>query len=614
MRPRRQFSGEIQQYSGGLYFMAFTGQWSLVLVLGASLGLSACGGGGGGGTDTTPPPSGGTGTNPPPNPGGGNGGDPTTPPPATGFSLSPTTITFTAATPNSSVPASQVVTATYNGIVTGTLRVVALSPDVPPPQAMHSMTNFLGDGNARQATVLPDGPDLLGAGTHTQTVTVRACIDGDSVCSTNQVPGSPQTFTVNYVIGPPPVPADLVMPRVATMGIAERVVIRGSALGGTTSVHFGSTAATSVVVVSNTEVHATYPASLGAGVHAVTLNSGAIAFTGSIVAVPPTNYSSATLDLPADPETLRFLSYDAERRALFAGAIGGEAIWRFTYDGTSWSAPQVFPIAGLAHAVLSPDGSRIFATTRSDGMLELDADDLSVLRSTPAPLQEDGTGPVWLQTLTIANNGMAYVAGNSTTSPSYYFSIVDRTFNTTRTSGGTGVNRASLDGSRLMGSGSSVWPPATLGFYDSSTMMRSQKSPSSSHVTVMAARHGDKYVTLPQEGASLQHYVYATADDALLGRLPGSTSVSESNASNRPLLAEVNPQGTRAYLLMEDEVLHTYALDQPTVDGLFPEIGTPLTIDTRDTFNARLIATMTHDGRALFIGGNRAVLVIPTLD
>lgn len=651
--------------------MSFMRHGTRGLLLCLSLALAACGGGGGsspsGGTNTAPPPGGNTEPPPvtPPSDGGGNTQPPTTNPPADGdgntqppptnppptdpppidppgdedgddgsdpvtppvtLSLSPTTLTFNADSPNANIPDDQFVTATYNGTVTGTLRIVALGDGSGPDTvgAVDSMTVFEFNNGARRARVRPSSPDLLGPGTHTRTVTVVACINGDAICSTNQVPGSPQTFTVTYVVGPVPAPPDAVMPRIATAGASDHVIVRGASLGGTTSVHFGPHAATDVTVVSDTEVRAAYPA-LASGTYAVQLNSGAIPFTGSIVAVPPVNHSSERLDLPEMPMGLSLLRYDAERGALLAGGQHTQQgvvnkLWRYTHDGISWSSAETFPVDGLVTASVAPDGSRIIALVR-DGLVELDADDLSVLQTTPAPAAVDGTGSMRFMSIAFANNGMALIgaSGQSPTGPDpiYYFSLAERTLRLTR-SGlfNTPFARwftGAQDGSRVLGSVSGIYPAPRMLNYDPVTTQRTFTLNVDSRKPVMAERHGQKIVGTPSAGLPQYGRVYAADGQTLLGTLPGPPDPADFGMRIR--LIELNPQGTRAYVLRDNNNLHTYALDQPTaVDGSFAEVGSPTTIVPPTQNNNALLATMTPDGRTLFIGGNRGVLVIPALN
>jgi len=129
----------------------------------------------------------------------------------------------------------------------------------------------------------------------------------------------------------------------------------------------------------------------------------------------------------------------------------------------------------------------------------------------------------------------------------------------------------------------------------------------------MATRDAAKIVVNPLgQGFPLHHRVYSAHDDTLLGVLRGP--VDHDHTTPRIGLVVLNPQGTRAYVLRGDNTLHTHALDQPTVDGAFVEVGSPVTITPPTQQSLALIATMTPDGRTLFIGGNRGVLVIPTHD
>jgi hypothetical protein len=655
--------------------MSLQKSWTRTLILCLALSLSACGGGGGGGsadggpspggsggpstttpppsdtggTGTTPPPSdtGGTGTTPPPNDTGGTGTTPppegsggtppgdgsgggsgggTTPPPA-GLSLSSATLTFNAASPNSAVPDDQIVTATYSGNETGTVRIVALSNGGTPLNSpIDSMTVFAMNGRTGQATVRASGPDLLGPGSYSDTVIIKACIDSNFICSYNELPGSPQTLTVNYVIGPAPTPPDAVMPRVATAGTSARVILRGTALSGTTSVRFGPHEATDVAVVSDTEVHATYPV-LAAGTYVIALNSGAIPFTGSIVAVPPTNYSNDSIVLPEQPARLSFLRYDAERGALLAGGFYFRSanitnkLWRYTHDGLGWSAAQTVDVAGLNDAVLAADGSHLLAVADA-GVVELSTADFSILRTTPGPGPGGtGNGSLQLYGIAIANNGMALIRGGTEgvtgPNPMYYFSTQQRSFRAIRTGLFNGdFSRGLLgsdDGSRILGSVSGILPAQPLLRYDASTTLRTHRLASDGGFPTMAARDATKVVVYPLgEGYPLHHRVHSAHDDTLLGVLPGP--VDHDDTTLRIRLVVLNPQGTRAYVLRADNTLHTHALDQPTVDGAFVEVGSPVTITLPTQQSQALIATTTPDGRTLFIGGNRGVLVIPTSD
>jgi len=378
--------------------------------------------------------------------------------------------------------------------------------------------------------------------------------------------------------------------------------------------------------VSDTEVHATYPV-LAAGTYVIALNSGAIPFTGSIVAVAPANYSNDSIVLPEQPAHLSFLRYDAERGALFAGgfyfrwASITNKLWRYTHDGLNWSAAQTVDVAGLNDAILTADGSRLLAVADA-GVLELSTTDLSLLRTTPGPGPGGtGNGTQQLYGIAIANNGMALIRGGTEgvtgPNPMYYFSTQERSFRAIRTGLFKGEYARGLlgsdDGSRIFGSVTNILPSQPLLRYDASTTLRTHRLASDGRFPTIATRDAAKIVVNPRgEGYPLHHRVHSAHDDTLLGVLPGP--VNYDDTTSRIRLVVLNPQGTRAYVLRDDNTLHTHALDQPTVSGAFVEVGSPVTITPPTQQALELLATMTPDGRTLFIGGNRGVLVIPTLD
>ena len=137
----------------------------------ALVSLAACGGGGGGGGG---------------NNGGGGGGTGLT------LSLSTNAITFDAVPP--AVPATVDVIATVTGTASGTLFVIVATSN----PAVANIVNVVITGpTTGQGTIVPGSSASLGAGRHTATIQVRACLN-DPSCATGQVGASPQTITVTY--------------------------------------------------------------------------------------------------------------------------------------------------------------------------------------------------------------------------------------------------------------------------------------------------------------------------------------------------------------------------------------------------------------------------------
>lgn len=124
--------------------------------------------------------------------GGGGGGSSSN---TNGLSLSTNAISFST-TSTSSTPAPQIITATVNGVTSGTLyiKIVSTGP------AVASISNVTITGSTTgQATVYPASASALGVGTFSSTITVYACTT-DPNCTSGQLAGSPQTINVTYTI------------------------------------------------------------------------------------------------------------------------------------------------------------------------------------------------------------------------------------------------------------------------------------------------------------------------------------------------------------------------------------------------------------------------------
>jgi hypothetical protein len=548
--------------------------------------VSACGGGGG----------------------GGGGGDQE---PA--FSLNTNSVAFSAASPSSGAPAVRTITGTVTGSPTGTLFIVI---EQPPP----SITNPIGNlstvtvsGGSGQATLTPKAPDQLGAGAFTATITIRACLN-DSTCATGQLRGSPQTLNITYAIGSS-VRGDSVMPHAVPASESGTVVIRAQSLRSVTDVRFGTIPASAVTVVSETEVHADYPA-LPAGTYAVSLNSGALPFNGSIEAVAAATYATETLALPERPSLLSFLRYDAERRALLVGGFyfpsqssSTNKLWRYTLNNGVWSAASI-PIAGLRDAVLSSDGTQILALTNA-GVVELTPDGLTILRTVAPPAEVTARGFV-LSQIAVANDGQAIITSRSETissiGPIYYYAISTGTFApATPEIGGIPALAASADGSRVFLTQSAISPPQRILDYIASVGVLAATYPLGAQ-PVATGDSADRFIAYNSSAAAVlaNDYLNQNGDVGSLGAIPAA-----QGQGIRKII--VNPAETRAFVLRSDNTLHSYALDQDPVNGQYPEVGAGITVTPPAPPGHVLQTAVTPDGRTLFFAGIDGVLIVPAL-
>jgi hypothetical protein len=103
---------------------------------------------------------------------------------------------LTLAATDGGTPAGQTVTASFSGTGSGTLYVLV----VPADPALISVGNVAINGTTSgQAVVTPAAPTTAGAGKHSTTIAVTACLN-DATCKTNQIAGSPQTINVTYTV------------------------------------------------------------------------------------------------------------------------------------------------------------------------------------------------------------------------------------------------------------------------------------------------------------------------------------------------------------------------------------------------------------------------------
>jgi hypothetical protein len=446
----------------------------------------------------------------------------------------------------------------------------------------------------------------------------------DSTCATGNLTGSPQTISVTYTVGMT-IPASSVTPHVVTTGVAGQVVIRGSGLSGVSTVSFGSTPASTVTVVNDTEVRAGYPATLPAGSLAVALNGGAIASPGSIAALAPQSYTTQTLTFPAGetPTAILGILYDAERGALLvAGSFApplsppgtSNRLWRYTYSGGTWSAAAETTIASLEAITLANDGSHLVALT-GYSVLVLDPTNPAAtpVSTIPAPFpQSSAQNSPFFTGMALANDGYALVSSSmvglaSGGTSAYLCSLSGATFLPwgspltlyTAPAFGTPMLTASADGSLVLAAQTGVSPSPPL----------LQYSPETTVLTASTLNFNQAHNQPPvMDSSAAKRVIYDgsantvyDASYASLGSIPG------------PVWAlTVNRPGTRLYALNTDNTLHTYDLTAAPVSGNYPQIGSgsAQTVPAGSAqFPVRL--AISPDGQGLFLAGDQGILVIP---
>jgi hypothetical protein len=554
-----------------------------------SLSLVACGGGGSGSSDTTPPPGSGV-----------------------TFSVNTKSLQFTATGANDATPAPQTITATVTGNPTGTLYVLVNATG----DAVSQVGNISISGNSGQGSVSVKPPSLVGIGSHTSTITIRACLN-DQTCATGELSGSPQVVNVAYTVNAAQV-ADTVMPHTLAAGIGGQVVLRGHGLMGVTSVAFGSTLATSLSVVSDSELHVNYPSTLPAGTYSVSLNGGAIAFSGTVAVVATPAFSAQTLTFPEQPARLLEMVYDAERNALFVAAgfsqSGNNKLWRYTYSGGGWSAsPQVIPIPDLRDITFSADHSRLLVTT-SFTLTEYDAANpaagaLKTLASIPSG---SSVGTPFFKMLALSNDGniiinsgqisvsgdlnaYLYSPTTGTVAPFANFSALLYSLG----DGNVSTIRASADGSHVFGINGGTFPFSKALIYTAATQVFTQ-------VPFTADAGYEQRAALDSSANKVAVYtntgmnVYDSSN-----KLLGSISIT-------PLVLVINPQGTRAYAFTFDRFLIAYDLTSATGGSALAQVGASVSQQLPTANEAAVIlSAISPDGATIFLASDAGIAVVP---
>lgn len=562
------------------------------------LALAACGGGGGGG-----------------------GGGPSGP---TFVGLSPGTLNFSAASPSAATPTSQTLTATITGVTSGTLYIKVAIDGV----IVTSVTNInIISATQGQATINPGTPGSLGTGTHNSTITVSVCTT-DANCSGPQLAGSPKTVNVSYTVGSS-VQADAVAPYIGTTNVPGDLIIRGHGFTPTTSVSFGANAATAFSVVSDTEIHANYPA-LTANIYPVSLNGGAIPFSESLKIVDAPAYVSATLSYPSAPQLVRGLVYDAERAALLVALsfpiTSNNQLLRYAYSSGWPATPDSLAFAELRDIALSVNGSKLLAIS-SASMTELNPATLGTITAPVAKPDPFTFGAnEFMRGVAVANDGNTFVTTGYNGSGStglYLYSASKSAFSTTSLAGSPfkfysyAVAGASGNGATVMIMESGISPAQPVDRYTASTgilaatnLPLAQSSPYlSENINAPAFdRVGSRMIVPNSVGFGSPYSVYDANLNAL-GQLPSTTAGYA-----------VSPGGTRAYTVEIASPCQVRAFDLVSTTGagnLLNEIttgGYPITLAScpgNTAFPQSIKMLVNPAGDTLFIAGNLLINVVP---
>lgn len=527
--------------------------------------------------------------------GGGGGGGGSPPPPPMTFSLSTTAVTFKAAGPYAASPATQSVTGTVTGVTSGTVyfKIVANNAIANSSNGLFTVANLVISGNSGQADVIPALPSSIGAGNFTGSIVVTACLN-DPSCATGQFSGSPQTINVNYAVASG-VDGNTVTPRVVSANTPGTVILRGAGFTGATTVSFGSVAATSVTVVSDSQITAAYPA-MSAGTYPVAI-SGNSNYSAALVVVASPAFTAAAIPYPTDFtqnfQELPRLEYDAQRTALYLLIPGGVStnttLLRYAFDGSTWGSATELSMAGLVQVHLSPDGTHLLALIAPDGahtsMAVLDPVTLAQQNITTV------TNPFAADTacgFALANDGNAIV-GNAD-SFGFVFGAFSGVF--TPLSNGGGCDPVA--------SGNGAVVAMTVSRFDATSEMILQPG-AGTDSGASGDFAGDKWVYSGQ---------VQTQTGQLLGYANGLYGQVMNSAGTRLYGVTPDPATFQPTLVTVDLTAAPIVNPQP----VFPRIGTPITLPGCAVGSCPeyfYTVTITPDGATVFVAAPAYFVVQP---
>jgi len=419
---------------------------------------------------------------------------------------------------------------------------------------------------------------------------------GNVVVSSSESGVSAVKIPVALTIAKPQV--SYVMPFEGVTNRTANVLIRGKGFQSLVnpSVQFGSSAATSFNILSDTEIKASYGA-LAAGDYPVNIHgTGSTLVTFATLSVrDPIGYSYAVI--PGAGLPVKDLFYDNVLQALFVYFDGSTAIrrWKF-YDAVPPSFPAQWVSGDASDIVIQyggvgrmPDGKSIYAVQQSVGnILKIDPAKLSTLR-----LSGNASAAVTYSSGAFANDGKLLftekngigrydVPANNFDFPGAYSNGFDSAQR---------IAKASLDGSKIFFVSRNV--SSQVQMYNASTGGLTVSGLSTMGTTVSVDISGNKVL--------IGRNIY-DSNLTLLGTFPATS-----------LGGVVNGDGTVAYSYESATVggaIKKYNLNAGNGTGGFVEVASTNIPDTPGAGNVAM--TLTPDQGTLFVGGATQLIVIDT--
>jgi len=450
-------------------------------------------------------------------------------------------------------------------------------------------------------SLVPAELDKLDSGQYTANVTVTPT-SGDPVVV-------PVTLNVTRT------QVNYASPYAELSGAQGDIIIRGENFNliHPNAIQFGSTAASSFTVLSDTEIHATHPA-LAAGTYTVhVVNPEGVDRTrAQLVVTDAQAHTAAVLAYPsAGPQYPLDLVYDAGRGVLLVAIVhpnqgtGSTELDRYSYaSGTgSWSSASSTLLPGIGAMALTADGGKLLVgtqdpTTSFDSNInELDPTTLVTELITPVL----NFGPP--THIAVVNDGRAILTGGSNAlepimsytelrpqvvpldphvnGPTYVYNGVVA-------ASGDGSTAAITDG--LEGA---------VMQWNASTELLSVAQPAGIYYWASLSRDGSRKLLGGGEGAAQLYDATLNA----IGILPSTT-----------LVGVLAPSGRRAYTYDINGSVRVFDLTTPlSGQAMLPEILPAITQSASPSTNQNspLKMVISPDGGTVFIAGDQQIIVAP---
>lgn len=396
-------------------------------------------------------------------------------------------------------------------------------------------------------------------------------------------------------------PFSFVTPYIGTTNVASNVIIRGSGFLAINSptIKFGSIDATSSSVVSDSEIHATYPAIATKGTYPITISgtgSDTLLNAELVIQDPPTYPDSTITRL--NNGTISGMVYDAERSNLYIADNTNGFIERYHYDGIQWNADEL-AVSAVKGIALSPDGIELLAMS-DDYVVHVNGDSFAITALIPAPYISNFStaASTNLNHIAIANDGIASImteasvlSGNDI---AYSYNILSRTF--------TGIPNTLLsysqdvavtaDGSRVIAVGTAGSLLAQTVYYDASSQSYVGTSLYQNSTEIIMNADGTRWLS----GSAVYDETFS-----LVGNMTDT------------LNAAFNLVGHALYVYSDiDGLLHKYDVTTANGSGNFDEVGTATSITAAPLGDSNVTPTMTAtpDGSKLFIASSNKIQIM----